>query len=38
MIELHGGALEIESRPGTGSTFTLRFPPERTQPAEAKAA
>jgi signal transduction histidine kinase len=36
MIELHGGTLEIESRPGTGSTFTLRFPPERA--ALAKAA
>ncbi len=36
MIELHGGALEIESRPGAGSTFTLRFPPERV--ALAKAA
>ncbi len=36
MIELHGGALEIESEPGRGSTFTLRFPPART--ALAKAA
>jgi signal transduction histidine kinase len=36
MIELHRGALEIESQPGAGSTFTLRFPPERT--ALAKAA
>jgi len=36
MIELHGGTLDIESKPGAGSTFTLRFPPERT--ALAKAA
>jgi len=35
MIELHGGALEIESQPGAGSTFTLRFPPERTALARA---
>jgi signal transduction histidine kinase len=36
MIELHGGALEIESEPGRGSTFTLRFPRDRS--AMAKAA
>ena len=35
MIELHGGALEIESRPGAGSTFTLRFPPARVVLAKA---
>ena len=28
LIELHGGALELESEPGIGTTATLRFPPE----------
>lgn len=35
MIELHGGALEVESEPGEGSAFTLRFPPERTLSRQA---
>jgi len=35
MIEIHGGRLEIESTLGTGSTFTLRFPPARMRLAEA---
>jgi signal transduction histidine kinase len=35
MIELHGGVLEIDSKPGAGSTFTLRFPAERTGLAKA---
>ena len=30
MVELHGGALHIESAPGEGSTFSLAFPAERT--------
>ena len=29
MIEAHGGRLDIVSAKGEGSTFTLRFPPER---------
>ena len=40
-IELHGGTLEIQSRPGEGTQATLRFPPERVlvdQAAEQPAA
>jgi two-component system, sensor histidine kinase len=29
LVGLHGGALEIESEPGIGTTVTLLFPPER---------
>jgi len=29
LIERHGGALDIESRPGVGTTVSLRFPAER---------
>jgi signal transduction histidine kinase len=29
MIELHGGALAIDSEPGVGTTVTLSLPPER---------
>ena len=35
MIELHSGRLAIESTLGKGSTFPLRFPPERPGLAEA---
>ncbi|NFV78781.1 nitrate- and nitrite sensing domain-containing protein [Magnetospirillum aberrantis] len=33
LMDLHGGALRLESRPGAGTTVTLRFPAERLRPA-----
>jgi two-component system, cell cycle sensor histidine kinase PleC len=29
LIELHGGSIGLDSRPGDGTTIRLRFPPER---------
>ena len=39
-VEAHGGAVEIESEPETGTTFTLRFPSDARpfQPRAAAAA
>jgi signal transduction histidine kinase len=34
LIELHGGKLEIDSEVGVGTRVSLRFPPDRTIPAE----
>jgi signal transduction histidine kinase len=31
MTELHGGSLDIESEPGTGTTVTVWLPPIRAQ-------
>ena len=31
LIELHGGAIELSSRVGTGTTVTLRFPADRVR-------
>jgi len=30
LVELHGGTLQIESEPGSGTTVTLQFPASRT--------
>ena len=34
LVEIHGGTLELASTFGEGTTVTIRFPPERTMPAE----
>jgi signal transduction histidine kinase len=38
MMELHGGALAIESRPGKGTCITLIFPAARIARACKSAA
>jgi two-component system, OmpR family, phosphate regulon sensor histidine kinase PhoR len=35
IMNRHDGSLEIMSTPGAGSTFSLRFPPERVRTAQA---
>jgi signal transduction histidine kinase len=37
-IEMHGGVLEIDSRPGAGTRVTLRFPANRVVRTETPAA
>lgn len=35
LVELHGGTLHLDSRPGAGTTVTAAFPPQRTIPPTA---
>ena len=37
LTELHGGRLDISSRPGEGTTVTVDLPPERCLNEEAEA-
>jgi two-component system, cell cycle sensor histidine kinase PleC len=33
LTQLHGGTLELSSRPGSGTTVTVRLPPQRVEPS-----
>lgn len=37
-VELHGGAIEIDSAPGVGTTVSVLFPAERVLPARGASA
>lgn len=36
LVELHGGAMEIQSEPGKGTVMTIRLPRERLRPPEPR--
>ena len=36
LIEDNGGSIEVQSEPGNGTRFTLRFPPAQSAPATTK--
>ncbi|HEY8686933.1 MAG TPA: hypothetical protein VIO57_15125 [Chloroflexota bacterium] len=38
MVEQHGGSIEVESREGEGSTFTVRLPLSSAQSLSAATA
>ena len=34
LVKAHAGKIEVESRPGTGTTFTVTLGPERLRPVK----
>jgi two-component system sensor histidine kinase AtoS len=38
IVQSHGGTIGVQSRPGTGTTFTVRFPAARTAVAAGAAS
>ncbi len=38
LVDLHGGEIEVASRPGAGATFQIRIPAARDEPGSARDA
>ncbi|NQU71901.1 MAG: PAS domain S-box protein [Rhodospirillales bacterium] len=38
LVELHGGSMDLQSEPGTGTTVTIHFPADRVIPAPPETA